>query len=187
MSKRYDNPQEIIRLAAETKRLRLSAQRSPFTGMMILFCYTLWKDYKFSQTKLADFCNMMQKYYLEYDDKPIENLSEKLFDYTGWKVEYVRFSRKDFPRYKSKIAMQYVDEQVACNNEINEKSTRYLTYGFNVLVDCGFGKKKLTNFKDKLQNRIEDITKDNRTVSVMDLWKELVEKAGVYIERPIIN
>ena len=187
MPKRYDNPQDIARLVAETRRLRLSAQRKPFTGMMTMFCYVLWKDYKYSQTKLSDFCKLMAKYDSEYEGLSFENLSKRLFDYADWTVEYKEFTVNDFPRYKSKVAMKYIEEQVLCNNEINEKSTRYITYGFNVLIDCGFGKKKLTNLKDKFQKRMEDVTKDERTEGIMDMWKELVDKAGIYIERPIIN
>lgn len=54
MPKRYDNPQEILKIMRKTELLKQSAERSPFTGILTLFCYTLWKDYKYSQTRLSD-------------------------------------------------------------------------------------------------------------------------------------
>lgn len=54
MPKRYDNPQEILKIMRQTELLKQSAERSPFTGILTLFCYTLWKDYKYSQTRLSD-------------------------------------------------------------------------------------------------------------------------------------
>lgn len=46
MPARYDNPQDIAQLMHQTKRLQQSAERSPFTGLVTLFCYVLWKDYR---------------------------------------------------------------------------------------------------------------------------------------------
>ena len=50
MPKRYDNPQEILKIMRQTELLKQSAERSPFTGILTLFCYTLWKDYKYFPT-----------------------------------------------------------------------------------------------------------------------------------------
>lgn len=187
MPKHYDDPQEIARLMVELQRLRKTAQRSPFTGLLTVFCYVLWKDYKYSQTKLAKFCEDFSKYDLEYEDADIEELSENLWNYADWKVEFTPFTERDYPLYKSPLARKVVREQVKANNEINEKATRYLTYGFTVLMNDGTKKQKLTNIKDKIQKRIDEITKEDRDKEIMDLWKELIDGAGIYIEKPVID
>lgn len=187
MPKHYDDPQEIARMMVELKRLRQTAQRSPFTGLLTIFCYVLWKDYKYSQTKLAKFCEDFSKYDTEYDGRDITELDNGLWDYADWKVEFTPYTEKDYPFYKSPMAQKVIREQVKANNEINEKATRYLTYGFTVLMNDGTKKQKLTNIKDKIQKRIDEVTADERDKCIMDLWKELVDGAGIYIEKPVIE
>ena len=59
--------------------------------------------------------------------------------------------------------------------------------GFNILIDYGVKKRQLTNIKDKLNDRLNYISRDDSDIKIMDLWTELVEKAGIYIERPMID
>lgn len=187
MPKHYDNPQAILRLRRETELLRQSAERSPFTGILTLFCYTLWKDYKYSQTKLSDFCCKFTEYNEKYENEPYTELQNRLNDFAEWTIEYQVFTEADFPRYKSKIAQDCIREQVRCNNRINDLSTRYILYGMVILMEDGFGKKKLTNFKDKFSDRMDKAVDKCNGKDFMDLWKELVENTGIYIEKPIFE
>lgn len=94
---------------------------------------------------------------------------------------------QNYKKYAIPPAQKMIREQVKANNEINEKATRYLTYGFTILMNDGTKKQKLTNIKDKIQKRIDEVTADERDKCIMDLWKELVDGAGIYIEKPVID
>lgn len=187
MPKHYDNPQAILCLRRETELLRQSAERSPFTGILTLFCYTLLKDYKYSQTKLSDFCGKFIEYNEKYENEPYTELQGKLNDFADWTIEYKEFTEADFPHYKSAVAQNCIREQVRCNNRINELSTRYILYGMVILMEDGFGKKKLTNFKDKFSDHMDKAGDKCNGKDFMDLWKELVENTGIYIEKPIFE
>lgn len=187
MPKPYDNPQAILRLRRETELLRQSAERSPFTGILTIFCYTLWKDYKYSQTRLSDFCGKFIEYNEKYENEPFTELQSNLMDYADWTIEYQVFTEEDFPRYKSKIAQDCIREQVRCNNLINDLSTRYILYGMTILIESGFQKRKLTNFKDKFNKYIEITSDDSKKIGVMDLHKEPADNTGIYIEKPIFE
>jgi hypothetical protein len=116
MPKRYDNPQEILKIMRQTELLRQSAERSPFTGILTLFCYTLWKDYKYSQTKLSDFCGKFIEYNEKYENEPYTELQSSLNDFADWTIEYKEFTETDFPHYKSVVAQKCIREQVRCNS-----------------------------------------------------------------------
>jgi hypothetical protein len=161
MPKRYDNPQEILKIMRKTELLKQSAERSPFTGILTLFCYTLWKDYKYSQTRLSDFCGKFTEYNEKYENEPYTELQSRLNDFADWTIEYKEFTEADYPHYKSVVAQKCILEQVRCNNLINELSTRYILYGMVILMEDGFSKKKLTNFKDKFSEN--DIVKINNS------------------------
>lgn len=187
MAKHYDDPQEIARLMIDLKRLKQSASRSPFTGLLIIFCYVLWKDYRYSQARLAEFCEEFTKYDKEFDGRDISMLNEELWDYADWKIEFTPLTEKDFPVYKSRMAKDIMKEQIKANNQINESGARYLTYGFVILKNDGAGKRKLTNIKGKIQKCLDELTDDKKNRWVMDLWQELVDGAGIYIEKPVIE
>lgn len=187
MPKRYDNPQEILKIMRQTELLKQSAERSPFTGILTLFCYTLWKDYKYSQTKLSDFCGKFTEYNEKYENEPFTELQSRLMDYADWTIEYQVFTEADFPHYKSKIAQDCIREQVRCNNLINDLSTRYILYGMTILMESGFQKRKLTNFKDKFYNYIEMKDANGKKISFMDFHNELFEKTGIFIEMPVFK
>lgn len=187
MPKRYDNPQEILKIMRQTELLKQSAERSPFTGILTLFCYTLWKDYKYSQTRLSDFCGKFTEYNEKYENEPYTGLQSGLNDFADWTIEYKEFTEADYPHYKSVVAQNCIREQVRCNNLINELSTRYILYGMVILMEDGFCKKKLTNFKDKFSDHMDKAGDKCNGKDFMDLWRELVENTGIYIEKPIFE
>jgi hypothetical protein len=56
-----------------------------------------------------------------------------------------------------------------------------------ILMEDGFGKKKLTNFKDKFSDHMDKAGDKCNGKDFMDLWRELVENTGIYIEKPIFD
>ena len=73
-------------------------------------------------------------------------------------------------------------------------STRYLTYGFCVLADDGVKKQKLTNIKEKVRKLLDELDiisekkeKEPGDKCIMDCWQELIDGAGIYIEKPVVD
>ena len=187
MKKKIDDPKQIVQIMQQIRMHKQSAMRSPFTGMLVLFCYTLWKDYKYSQAKLAKFTQDFALYEKAWLKKDYKELEDRLFSYAEWKVEYEPVTENDFPKYQSVVLKKFIDNEIKSQNEINELSARYLTYGFSIMIDYGVKKRQLTNIKDKMNDRLNYISREDSDIKIMDLWTELVEKAGIYIERPMID
>ena len=114
-------------------------------------------------------------------------MQNRLNDFADWTIKYKEFTEADYPHYKSVVAQNCIREQVRCNNLINELSTRYILYGMVILMEDGFGKKKLTNFKDKFSDHMDKAGDKCNGKDFMDLWRELVENTGIYIEKPIFE
>lgn len=83
--------------------------------------------------KIGRFCRKFAEYDERYFDKPYQTLVDELYNYADWKVEHVKYTKDDYPHYKSKVMQASVEEQMRCANEINALSTRYFTYGFTFL------------------------------------------------------
>lgn len=60
-------------------------------------------------------------------------------------------------------------------------------HGMVILMEDGFSKKKLTNFKDKFSDHMDKAGDKCNGKDFMDLWRELVENTGIYIEKPIFE
>ena len=181
---KIDDPREISRLQKELKRLKQTSYKSPFTSMLTVMCYTLWKDYKFTQNKLSDFIQKFMEYQKKYDDYMINDLHDELMSYAAWTVEYSPYTMMDMPQTRSAVQRAYYQKIVEYNNMINGLCSRYITYGFCVLKDDGWKAKKLTNMKDHFNHRLADAD-DN--AGIMDYWHDLVNDVGIYIERPTID
>lgn len=115
-------------------------------------------------------------------------------EHAGWKVEYVPATEKEFPRYQSVVLQKAIRAQIEDENRIGELSTRYLTYGFCVLADDGVKKQKLTNIKEKVRQLLDELDlvsgkadREPGERGIMDCWQELIDGAGIYIERPVLG
>lgn len=178
---RLDNKDEISNIMKRIQYMNQSAEKSPFTGMVTIFCYILWKNFRYGQKSLGKFCSEIQKYNNEWDED-ISSLQNRIMDYVGWTVNYEPFTEEDFPKVKSNVYKLYYQKLMQYNNRINELSTRYITFGFCVLIDWGFDVDKLTRFKDKFNERLDYVNEEDKTV--MEFWNKLVDEMGIYIEKP---
>lgn len=180
--KHYDNPQDMLRIMKELSLQRQSAYRSPFTGMVTLLCYVLWKDFNASIGVIETFLSTFNTYVQDSTDW--REMSGRLYDYVGWKVEYVPWTIDCFPKYKNPIYIKTIQATVDDNNQINELSSQYLTYGFVSLMDMKWTQKRLTNYKDKVNSRLDVISQENKYEGIMDYWQQLKDEAGLEIEKP---
>ncbi len=193
-NKRVDDPRKIAEIMRHIQIQRQASFRSPYTCMLVVFCYVLWKQYRYSQASLVKFTQDFSKYEEKWLKKPIKELDDRLMEYAGWKIEYVPATEKDFPRYQSVVLQKAIQAQIEDENRIGELSTRYLTYGFCVLADDGVKKQKLTNIKEKVRKLLDELDiisekaeKEPGDKGIMDCWRELIDGAGIYIEKPVVD
>ena len=186
MKRKHLTKDQILAIAREAQLLKNSSIRSPFTGMATLCNYVLWKDEKWYQKKLAAYNQAVAEYdqRLDAGEVTLKELSDRLWNKTDFTVEYTEYTEKDIhvnPKFKFLYEME--KNTIECNNTINEMSTRYLLIHFNVLMDLGYGKIRLERNKDYVNARLRTVTvvKGER---IMDLHRELVDGAGIYIEMP---
>ena len=189
MKRRPLTKNEILAKTKQLQMLKQSSYRSPFTGMSVLCNYTLWHDEKWYQKKLGEYNNAVAEYdrKLDAEETTLEEMSKRLWDKAEFTVEWVEFSEKDITVSKKDKFMYSVEKQIiGYNNVINQMSTRYFLIHFNVLMDMGYGKKRLERNKDLINDNLRNIHTDDGT-RIMDLRKELIEKAGIEIEMPTFS
>lgn len=186
MGKRHLSKAELLRKIKDTQMLKKSSDKSPFTGLATICNYTLWKEEKWYQKKLAEYNQAVLEYHnnLDAGTVSLEDMSERLWNKADFKVEYVPYTEADI-RVSRKNSFLYEMEKktMEANNTINEMSTRYLLIHFNVLMDMGYGKTRLERNKDAINKWLTTLTEADG-VGVMDLHKELAEDAGIYVEMP---
>lgn len=172
MKKHYDNPKELLNRLRAAKEQERAAQRAPFSATSILFNYALLKDERMSRPKLIEYNQKFAA--LEASESAIQPLNDKLWEKVGWRVEYGSFGH--VARCRS-LEDRLRNHEADCNNHINEECTRCMVIGFNVLMEMGYGAKRLTRVKDAICKYLE--------ADVRELNRELIE-AGIIIEMPAI-
>jgi hypothetical protein len=186
MKRKHLTKDELLSMTKEIQTLKKSSNRSPFTGMATLCNYVLWKDEKWYQKKLVAYNQAVAEYdqRLDAEEVTIKDMSDRLWNKADFTVEYVEFTEKDIrvsPKNKFFYAME--KHRIECDNTINEMSTRYMLIHFNVLMDMGYGKKRLERNKDYINARLQTVTVVEGE-KIMDLHRELIEGAGIEIEMP---
>ncbi len=68
-------------------------------------------------------------------------------------------------------------------DEINRCSQKYLLIHFNVLMDMGYGKKRLVRVKDAMNLKLKDVG-DPMGKGAMEMRQELMDGVGIVIEMP---
>ena len=174
-------------MVQETKKLTASSESTAFTGIATLCNYVLWHDEKWSQNKLIEYHTAVTEYDRKFYDGEItiEQMSKRLWDKAGFTIEYVPQAEED-TYLKNKFFRDMEQRTIKAGNIINEMSQQYLLIYFNVLMDSGYGKKRLNRVKDNL-NKWLDITSKDTGKKIMDLHRELVDKVGIYVEMPDIR
>lgn len=125
-----------------TANVRRKASSAPFTGMSILGNYILWKTEGWYQKRLAEYNERVREYY--DTDPDIGVLSDRLYDVTDFTVEVKYHKAQDNRNKKSKSYRHSMEQKLMdAEDEINRCSQKYLLIHFDVLMDMGYGKKRL--------------------------------------------
>ena len=177
---------EILRKYNELQRLKRNALRAPFTGLATLCNWVLWKEEGWYQKKLAEYNQRVLEYNRLVDEGTVllDDIRRRIKEKAGFDVMYVKFTEADItvPK-KDKLLYQIELEIMAANNTINELSTRYMLIHYQVLMDMGYGEKRLNRNMEHV-NRWLHIVTDVEGERIMDLHRQLIEGVGVYIEMP---
>ena len=177
---------EILRKYAELQQLRRNAIRAPFTGMATLCNWVLWKEEGWYQKKLAEYNQRVLEYNRLVDDGIVllEDIRCRIKEKAGFDVMYVEFTEADIkvPK-KDKMLYSLELEIMAANNTINELSTRYMLIHYQVLMDMGYGEKRLNRNMENVNRWLRNVT-DDEGDRIMDLRQQLIDGVGIYIEMP---
>lgn len=173
---------ELLQQLKHTANVRRKAASAPFTGMAILGNYVLWKTEGWRQKRLAEYNERVRYYY--NSDPDIKVLSDRLFEKSEFTVE-VRYHQEQDNRYKKSHRYHHDMEKklMDAEDEINRCSQKYLLIHFNVLMDMGYGRKRLIRVKDAMNQMLEDIG-DPMGKDAMVLRQELMDGVGIIIEMP---
>lgn len=130
----------------------------------------------------AEYNERVREYY--DTDLDIWALSDRLYDVTDFTVE-VKYHKAQNNRNKKSKRYRHSMEQklMEAEDEINRCSQKYLLIHFNVLMDMGYGKKRLVRVKDSMNQKLEEIG-DLMGESAMKMRDDLIDGAGIIIEMP---
>ena len=173
---------ELLQQLKHMANVRRKAASAPFTGMAILGNYVLWKTEGWYQKRLVEYNERVGKYYDV--DPDIRVLSDRLYDVTDFTVE-VEYHKAQDNRYKKSHGYRHDMEQklMDAEDEINRCSQKYLLIHFNVLMDMGYGKKRLIRVKDAMNRKLKEAG-DPMGKCVMEMRQELMDGVGIIIEMP---
>jgi hypothetical protein len=121
-----------------------------------------------------------------YGKEPdIKQLSDRLMDKAEFSVE-VGYHQASDNRYKKTDKYRYTMEQklMDAEDEINRCSQKYLLIHFNVLMDIGYGKTRLTRNKDAMNRQLYEV-KDPMGDGAMVMRQKLMDGVGIVIEMPV--
>lgn len=173
---------ELLQQLKHTANVRRKAASAPFTGMAILGNYVLWKTEGWYQKRLAEYNDRVKDYYDA--DPDIEALSDRLFEKSEFTVE-VQYHQEQDNHYKKSHRYRHEMEKklMDAEDEINRCSQKYLLIHFNVLIDLGYGRKRLIRVKDAMNQKLKEIG-DPMGMGAMEMRQELIDGVGIVIEMP---
>lgn len=166
------------------KEYRMATQ-STWTAMAILCCYTMLTAKGFKAKRCQDLMAAINKYEDRWWDMEInlEAYQERLMQKAGWNITQEDYTEADI-KYKKGTFEWYVDRsQIDAQNEINRVATRFFTWFYNVLIDEGYGEKRLMDVFQTMDEQMSIYRKD-KTLTAK--WKqELLDRAGLIFEPPV--
>lgn len=186
MAKKHLTKNEILARVKKVRDLKNHADKALFTGMATLCNYVLWKDEGWYQKKLADYNQRVAEYDRQLDSEEIslEIISNRLMEKAGFTVEYVPYTYDGIAvSKKSGFLYEMEKEIVDSDNNINALSVRYTLIHYQVLMDMGYGEKRLNRNRDFVNARLARINVEDGS-RFADLHRELLDGAGIYIEMP---
>ena len=180
---------EILAKCKQLQEAKHYADKSPFTGMATLCNWVLWKEEKWYPKKLAEYNSRVAEYDRRIDDGEItlSSIRERLKAKADFDVDMVQFSYSDIRVSEKKNRFLYRLEKgmVDANNTINEISVRYILMHYAVLMDMGYGSKRLNRNKDSVNRWLERVTEPGEHGDrILDLRRKLIDEAGIFIEMP---
>ncbi len=173
---------ELLQQLKHTANVRRKASSAPFTGMAILGNYILWKTEGWYQKRLAEYNERVREYYdMDID---LRVLSNRLYKAAEFTVE-VEYHKAQDNRYKKSHRYRHSMKQklMEAEDEINRCSQKYLLIHFNVLMDMGYGKKRLNRVKDAMNLKLKEVG-DPMGKGAMEMRQELIDGVGIVIEMP---
>lgn len=177
---------ELLAQIKHTANVSRKSASAPFTGMAILCNYVLWKTEGYGQKRLADFNQMVNDYYERdmEDELDVKELADRLMEKAEFVVEWEPHKESDNHYSKHKKYRHFMEQKLLdAEDEINRCSTKYLLIQFNVLMDCGWGKVRLTRYKDALNKQLWQV-KDPNGDGALRMRAELMNGTGIIIEMP---
>lgn len=186
MKRRHLTPDEIKEQCKKIARESRMADRTPWTAMGIICGYALYKSEGFKGQKIAKVTSKVAEYEQKWQagEVTLEDLSKRLNDKADWTVDYKEYTEADI-YYRKGTYNHWLDKvQLKAQNTINEQSTRYMIFMFNVLMDeYGYGKDRLTRVQSYMMDMLGDYRLSKHTVIT---WRKiLLEETGVVFEQPI--
>lgn len=186
MKRRHLTPNEIKEQCKKIARESRMADRTPWTAMGIICGYALYKSEGFKGQKIAKVTSKVAEYEKKWQagEVALEDLSKRLNDKAEWTVDYKEYTEADI-YYRKGTYDHWLDKaQLKAQNTINEQSTRYMIFMFNVLMDeYGYGKDRLTRVQSYMMDMLSDYRLSKHTVIT---WRKiLLEETGVVFEQPI--
>ena len=173
---------ELLRQLKHTADVRKRASGASFTGMAILGNYVLWKTEGWYQKRLVEYNQRVRHYY--DSDPDIKALSDRLFEKSEFTVEVQYHQEKDNQYKKSRRYRHDMEKKLMdAEDEINRCSQKYLLIHFNVLIDMGYGKKRLNRVKDAMNRKLTEVS-DPMGEGAMEMRQELIYGVGIVIEMP---
>ncbi len=170
---------ELLQQLKHTANVRRKASSAPFTGMAILGNYILWKTEGWYQKRLAEYNERVREYYdMDID---IKVLSNRLYKAAEFNVEFEYHKAQDNQYKKSRRYRHSMEQKLMeAEDEINLCSQKYLLIHFNVLIDMGYGKKRLNRVKDAMNRKLEEVS-NPMGKGAMEMRQELMDGVGVII------
>lgn len=184
MARHNMSKMELLRQYKRVKNIKANADRAPFTCMATLCNYVLWKEEKWYQKKLFEYNQRVNECDRMLDDGEItlEDIQDRLDKKADFIVGIEGESRKYSKKPKNFI-QQMEREIAAANDWISDMSARYILIHYQVLMDMGYGHKRLNRNRECIRGWLDRVDQDG-DVSIRRLHKELYEDAGILIEMP---
>lgn len=181
---RHLTKNELLAQMREVSKREDTIRGTAFATISILINYTLWKSEKWGQTKLTEYNRRMSDLYCsDPSDEEIEKMHQILVEKFNIPIEIHLFKECDNPYKKSK-AYRYTMNQRLMEVENQQKiwCRRCLIMSYRVLMDMGYGNKRLNRVKDYANQILNSVMTESGIA--MKMSEELALEMGIGIEMP---
>lgn len=183
---RHFTREEILNQCNAVARQRRTSDRSPWTALSIVTSYALMTSEGFRGQRIQSIHSPVSELFSKYSsgDINIDEYSAKLKDKVGWTVECEKYTQADVRGKKGSYIEWINAKQLDPVNSINEQSTAFLILFFNELMNIGYGEKRLSRVRDKV-NELFKLYSDDMSGKLVSKWRqELIDVAGIAFEDP---